>query len=84
MFAENKQGVVFFCVSLQIPMRRQESTKQQYHALARIDRSRMQLLKLLIIIGVAGGATAAARASRLDESVESVMFEQGTYIAFAN
>jgi NADPH-dependent 2,4-dienoyl-CoA reductase/sulfur reductase-like enzyme/rhodanese-related sulfurtransferase len=40
--------------------------------------------KLLIIGGVAGGATAAARARRLDEDAEIVLFERGEYISFAN
>lgn len=40
--------------------------------------------KLVIIGGVAGGATAAARARRLDESAEIVLFERGRYISFAN
>ena len=40
--------------------------------------------KLLIIGGVAGGATAAARARRLDERAEIILFERGEYISFAN
>jgi len=40
--------------------------------------------KLLIVGGVAGGASAAARARRLDENVEIIMFERGPYISFAN
>jgi len=40
--------------------------------------------KLLIIGGVAGGATAAARARRLDEHAEIILFERGEYISFAN
>jgi NADPH-dependent 2,4-dienoyl-CoA reductase/sulfur reductase-like enzyme/rhodanese-related sulfurtransferase len=41
-------------------------------------------LKLLIIGGVAGGATAAARARRLDERAEIIVFERGEHISFAN
>ena len=41
-------------------------------------------MKLLIIGGVAGGATAAARARRLDEHARIVLFERGEYISFAN
>jgi NADPH-dependent 2,4-dienoyl-CoA reductase/sulfur reductase-like enzyme/rhodanese-related sulfurtransferase len=41
-------------------------------------------IKLLIIGGVAGGATAAARARRLDERAEIILFERGEYISFAN
>lgn len=40
--------------------------------------------KILIIGGVAGGASAAARARRLDESATIVVFERGPYISFAN
>jgi NADPH-dependent 2,4-dienoyl-CoA reductase/sulfur reductase-like enzyme/peroxiredoxin family protein/TusA-related sulfurtransferase/rhodanese-related sulfurtransferase len=41
-------------------------------------------MKVLIVGGVAGGATAAARLRRLDENAEIVMFEKGGYISFAN
>lgn len=41
-------------------------------------------IKLLIIGGVAGGATAAARARRIDENAEIILFERGEYISFAN
>lgn len=40
--------------------------------------------KILIVGGVAGGASAAARLRRLDESLNIVMFERGEYISFAN
>jgi NADPH-dependent 2,4-dienoyl-CoA reductase/sulfur reductase-like enzyme/rhodanese-related sulfurtransferase len=40
--------------------------------------------KVLIIGGVAGGASAAARLRRIDEEAEIVMFEKGQYISFAN
>lgn len=40
--------------------------------------------KLVIIGGVAGGATAAARARRLSEDAEIVMFERGPDVSFAN
>ncbi len=41
-------------------------------------------IKLIIIGGVAGGATAAARARRLDEQSEILLLERGEYISFAN
>lgn len=41
-------------------------------------------MKLVIIGGVAGGASAAARARRLNEDAEIIMFERGEYISFAN
>jgi CoA-disulfide reductase len=40
--------------------------------------------KVLIVGGVAGGASAAARLRRLDETIEIVMFERDEYISFAN
>lgn len=40
--------------------------------------------KIVIVGGVAGGATAAARLRRLSEQYEIVMFERGEYISFAN
>jgi len=40
--------------------------------------------KILIVGGVAGGATAAARLRRLDESATIILFERGQYISFAN
>lgn len=40
--------------------------------------------KIVIVGGVAGGATAAARARRLNEDAEIVIFERGEYISFAN
>jgi len=40
--------------------------------------------KLVIIGGVAGGATAAARARRVSESAEITLVERGPYVSFAN
>lgn len=40
--------------------------------------------KYLIVGGVAGGATAAARIRRLTEDAEIIMFEKGKYISYAN
>ena len=40
--------------------------------------------KTVIIGGVAGGATTAARLRRRDESMEIVVFEKGGYISYAN
>lgn len=40
--------------------------------------------RVLIIGGVAGGATCAARLRRLDESVEIHVFDRGSHVAFAN
>jgi NADPH-dependent 2,4-dienoyl-CoA reductase/sulfur reductase-like enzyme/rhodanese-related sulfurtransferase len=41
-------------------------------------------MKLLIVGGVAGGATAAARARRISESAEITLLERGPYVSFAN
>lgn len=41
-------------------------------------------MKVLIIGGVAGGATAAARLRRLDEQAEIIVFERSGYISYAN
>lgn len=41
-------------------------------------------MKVVIIGGVAGGATAAARIRRLDEKAEIVVFERSGYISYAN
>jgi len=40
--------------------------------------------KILIVGGVAGGASTAARLRRLNENYEIIMFEKGEYISFAN
>ena len=40
--------------------------------------------RVLIVGGVAGGASCAARLRRLDESVEIIMFDRGPYVSFAN
>jgi NADPH-dependent 2,4-dienoyl-CoA reductase/sulfur reductase-like enzyme/rhodanese-related sulfurtransferase len=41
-------------------------------------------MKLLIIGGVAGGASAAARARRLSEDAAIILFERGPHVSFAN
>lgn len=41
-------------------------------------------MKVAIIGGVAGGATAAARLRRLDESAEIIIFERSGYVSYAN
>lgn len=42
------------------------------------------MAKYLIVGGVAGGATTAARLRRMDESAEIIMFERGEHISYAN
>ncbi len=41
-------------------------------------------MKVVIIGGVAGGATTATRLRRLDENAEIILFERGEHISFAN
>ena len=41
-------------------------------------------LKIVVVGGVAGGASAAARARRLSEQSEIVIFERGQCVSFAN
>ena len=41
-------------------------------------------MRIIIVGGVAGGMSAAARARRLDESAEIIVLEKGPYVSFAN
>ena len=40
--------------------------------------------RVIIVGGVAGGATAAARLRRLKEDIEIIVLEKGSYVSFAN
>ena len=40
--------------------------------------------RILVVGGVAGGASAAARARRLDEQAEIIIFERGPHVSFSN
>lgn len=44
----------------------------------------MSAPRILIVGGVAGGASAATRARRLNESAEIIIFEMGEFVSFAN
>jgi NADPH-dependent 2,4-dienoyl-CoA reductase/sulfur reductase-like enzyme/rhodanese-related sulfurtransferase len=44
----------------------------------------MKRKRILIVGGVAGGASCAARARRLSETAEIIMFDRGEYVSFAN
>jgi len=44
----------------------------------------MSAPRILIVGGVAGGASCAARLRRIDESAEIVVFERGPYVSYAN
>ncbi len=48
------------------------------------SRSTATFRRVLIVGGVAGGASCAARLRRLDESVEIVLIDRGPYVSFAN
>ncbi|MDK6804443.1 FAD-dependent oxidoreductase [Aerococcus sp. UMB7834] len=41
-------------------------------------------MKIIVVGGVAGGATAIARLRRLDENAEIILLEKGKYVSFAN
>jgi len=41
-------------------------------------------MKIVVIGGVAGGASVAARARRIDETAEVIMFERGENVSFSN
>lgn len=41
-------------------------------------------MKVLIVGGVAGGASTAGRLRRMDENAEIILFERGPYVSFAN
>ena len=51
---------------------------------SQLRRDGGRLMKLLIVGGVAGGASAAARARRLSEDAQIVLFERGPDVSFAN
>ena len=41
-------------------------------------------MKYVVVGGVAGGASTAARLRRLDEQAEIIMFEKGPHVSFSN
>jgi len=49
-----------------------------------VTKGAVHMKKVIIVGGVAGGASAAARLRRLDEHVEIILFERGEHISFAN
>ena len=49
-----------------------------------VTRSDNGNLKVIIVGGVAGGASCAARLRRLDENAEIIMVERGPYVSYAN
>ncbi|NMX19390.1 FAD-dependent oxidoreductase [Mobiluncus mulieris] len=49
-----------------------------------LDKGKEAMMKLVVVGGVAGGLSCAARARRLDENAEIVVFEKGSYPSFSN
>jgi NADPH-dependent 2,4-dienoyl-CoA reductase/sulfur reductase-like enzyme/rhodanese-related sulfurtransferase len=49
-----------------------------------IPESKTKNIKVIIVGGVAGGASCAARLRRLDENAEILMVERGPYVSYAN
>lgn len=49
-----------------------------------VKLKKRRIMKYVIIGGVAGGATAAARLRRVDEMAEILLLEKGPYISYAN
>ena len=49
-----------------------------------MDDLEVNMMKLVVVGGVAGGASAAARVRRLDAKAEIVMFERGEHVSFSN
>jgi NADPH-dependent 2,4-dienoyl-CoA reductase/sulfur reductase-like enzyme len=50
----------------------------------RDDQASEEGMKVIIVGGVAGGASCAARLRRLDEKAEILMVERGPYVSYAN
>ncbi len=44
----------------------------------------VEVKKVIVIGGVAAGATAAAKLRRISEKVEITLIERGSYVSFAN
>jgi NADPH-dependent 2,4-dienoyl-CoA reductase/sulfur reductase-like enzyme/rhodanese-related sulfurtransferase len=51
---------------------------------SRVPSPGQDAVRIVVVGGVAGGMSAAARARRLDEHAEIVVLEQGAYVSFAN
>jgi len=50
----------------------------------RRSRERTANMKVIIVGGVAGGASCAARLRRLDEKAQILVVERGPYVSYAN
>ena len=60
------------------------STPQHINNAIMETKTKTQGTKVLIIGGVAGGASCAARLRRLDETAQIIMVERGPYVSYAN
>ncbi|MBI5553003.1 MAG: FAD-dependent oxidoreductase [Desulfobacterales bacterium] len=49
-----------------------------------VAKDKSEKMKVIIVGGVAGGASCAARLRRLDETAEILMVERGPYVSYAN
>jgi NADPH-dependent 2,4-dienoyl-CoA reductase/sulfur reductase-like enzyme/rhodanese-related sulfurtransferase len=62
-----------------------EERRSSRHERGRIySKAGTRRMKVVIVGGVAGGASCAARLRRLDETAEIVMVERGPYVSYAN
>ncbi len=50
----------------------------------KVDRTKIQARKIIIVGGVAGGMSAAARARRISEDSEIIVIERSAYVSYAN
>jgi len=86
--AKNTEALFFSVISVPlcgiIKKNPTQSRKEHGPGTRGLEEQKRMPTKLLIIGGVAGGATAAARARRIDEHAEIILFERGEYISFAN
>ena len=57
---------------------------RDHHRRLNAARERMRRMKVIIVGGVAGGASCAARLRRLDEKADILMVERGPYVSYAN
>ena len=55
---------------------------EEYHLIG--ERLKDNFMKIVIVGGVAGGASAAARLRRLDENAQIILFERSGFVSYAN
>jgi NADPH-dependent 2,4-dienoyl-CoA reductase/sulfur reductase-like enzyme/rhodanese-related sulfurtransferase len=72
---------------IKLPVKQEQRNKLNLLELniqSKSEVKQMKPVKIIIIGGVAGGASAAVRARRINENAEIIMFEKGPYISYAN